>query len=217
MSETERKAAVEVLVKTVSRMPSNSRRKMAESMLEYVAWGRMGEREDMPRDASCSVCHDEVSGGSSSFEGHSANQKQYDETVKISITPCKHMYHKDCLDVRRPFFCLKLWADGVVDLAAYAEHIVLPDVQARSGGAVLSVTNGPGEEAGRCDGDMERDMRWYGGPWVGAGIAPVYIPFDGEAMIMDGWRWMMIEEGLGKMGACGAWCVEEVIRNSSLS
>ena len=50
-------------------------------------------------------------------------------------------------------------ADVAADLVAHAEHVVVPDVQARFGGAGLFDKDGAGEEAGRCDGDMVRFVR----------------------------------------------------------
>ena len=69
----------------VSRWPAACRRKAAESTLEQTTWGQFGERPDMARDEHCSVCHDE-----------------YEAITKIAITACKHMYHRDCLDVGTP-------------------------------------------------------------------------------------------------------------------
>ena len=60
MSEEDRTRVVQMVARAVTRWPSDCRRKMAENMLEYVAWGSFGEREDMERDGYCSVCHDEV-------------------------------------------------------------------------------------------------------------------------------------------------------------
>ncbi|GFZ44738.1 hypothetical protein JCM24511_02463 [Saitozyma sp. JCM 24511] len=80
MPEDEKKAMVKLVIKMVGRLPGVSRQKAAESMVERTNWGAMEVREDMERDTYCSVCHDE-----------------YEDDTKIAITPCKHMYHQDCL------------------------------------------------------------------------------------------------------------------------
>ncbi|WVQ72347.1 hypothetical protein IAR50_001898 [Cryptococcus sp. DSM 104548] len=80
MGEDEVKDTVECVVKYVKRSRDEKRRKWVGEMLENIPWGEFGTREEMERDEYCSVCHDD-----------------YEETTEISITPCKHMYHKDCL------------------------------------------------------------------------------------------------------------------------
>lgn len=60
MSAVERNRVVQMVAKGVTRCPPETRRKMAENMLEHVSWADFGEREDMPQDEYCSVCHDEV-------------------------------------------------------------------------------------------------------------------------------------------------------------
>ncbi|WWD22795.1 hypothetical protein CI109_107289 [Kwoniella shandongensis] len=81
MSAEDRAKVVEMVARGVTRLPSGPRKKAAESTLETVPWGGLGDREGMPKDEYCSVCHDE-----------------YNDEDSIAVTPCKHMYHKDCLD-----------------------------------------------------------------------------------------------------------------------
>ncbi|KAK8844658.1 hypothetical protein IAR55_006505 [Kwoniella newhampshirensis] len=80
MSAEDKAKVVEMVARGVSRLPSGPRKKAAESMLETVPWGKLGD-PSMQKDDYCSVCHDD-----------------YEEFDAIAITPCKHMYHKDCLD-----------------------------------------------------------------------------------------------------------------------
>ncbi|WVQ94252.1 hypothetical protein IAU59_001331 [Kwoniella sp. CBS 9459] len=81
MSEDEKGKIVQMVIRGMARLPAAPRKKAAEGVLEILPWGQFGQREGMERDEYCSVCHDE-----------------YDDEVKIAVTPCKHMYHKDCLD-----------------------------------------------------------------------------------------------------------------------
>ncbi|OCF43124.1 hypothetical protein I317_03093 [Kwoniella heveanensis CBS 569] len=81
MTDNEKGKIVQMVIKGMARLPPGPRKKAAEGVLEILPWGQFGEREGMDRDEYCSVCHDE-----------------YEEEVKIAVTPCKHMYHKDCLD-----------------------------------------------------------------------------------------------------------------------
>ncbi|TYJ57522.1 hypothetical protein B9479_001840 [Cryptococcus floricola] len=80
MGEEEVRDTVECVVKYVKRSRDEKRRKWVGEMLEDIPWGHFGKREGMERDEYCSVCHDD-----------------YEHTTEISITPCKHMYHKSCL------------------------------------------------------------------------------------------------------------------------
>jgi hypothetical protein len=97
MGEGEKRAVVQLVIKMVARMPGQSRMKAAESTLENTTYGQMGEREGMGKDVYCSVCHDEVS--LSILSLRHAEVSQYEDDTKITITPCKHMYHQDCLSV----------------------------------------------------------------------------------------------------------------------
>ncbi|WVF66643.1 hypothetical protein IAT40_001384 [Kwoniella sp. CBS 6097] len=81
MTDDEKSKIVQMVIRGMARLPAAPRKKAAEDVLEILPWGQFGEREGMDRDEYCSVCHDE-----------------YEDEVKIAVTPCKHMYHKDCLD-----------------------------------------------------------------------------------------------------------------------
>nr|ODO01330.1 hypothetical protein L204_02058 [Cryptococcus depauperatus CBS 7855] len=80
MSHDEEKHVLNLALRGVQHLSENKKRKLTDSVLETVEWGKFGLREGITRDECCSVCHEE-----------------YHQTIEISITPCKHMYHKTCL------------------------------------------------------------------------------------------------------------------------
>lgn len=63
MSQATKEQLVQSIIRFVARMPSDSRRRAAESVLENVDWAKTETRcveLEMDRDQSCSICHDEV-------------------------------------------------------------------------------------------------------------------------------------------------------------
>ena len=91
MSQEERIKKVRGLAHTLRFWPSRARRVAAESTLRRINWGQMesgdsGELGDgacqMTRDTACSIC-----------------QEDYEDESQVVITPCKHMYHRHCLEV----------------------------------------------------------------------------------------------------------------------
>ncbi|WVW81378.1 hypothetical protein I302_103370 [Kwoniella bestiolae CBS 10118] len=87
MGEKERMKIVRVVIKSMARLPHQLKRKGAENTLKVIKYEAFegeeskGATEGMEKDEYCSVCHDD-----------------YEPTSEIAITPCKHMYHKGCLD-----------------------------------------------------------------------------------------------------------------------
>ncbi|WVR03174.1 hypothetical protein IAU60_000165 [Kwoniella sp. DSM 27419] len=81
MDDEQKTKIVRAVLRGMPKLPAGPRKKAAEGVLETVLWGQFGEREGMARDEYCSVCHDE-----------------YEDEIKVAVTPCKHMYHQDCLD-----------------------------------------------------------------------------------------------------------------------
>ena len=87
---------VVVVMRIISRMPSMARQQLQDAVLEHLAWSDFGERDGIERDEACCICHDEVSACTAS--GYMLIM-QYEPSSKITITPCKHMYHEACLRV----------------------------------------------------------------------------------------------------------------------
>ncbi|WWC85449.1 uncharacterized protein L201_000312 [Kwoniella dendrophila CBS 6074] len=87
MDESEKIKIVQMVIKGISRLPAIPRKKAAESTLHTIQYDQFTSAdnvktvEGLEKDEYCSVCHDD-----------------YEAESEITITPCKHMYHKGCLD-----------------------------------------------------------------------------------------------------------------------
>ncbi|ORY22957.1 hypothetical protein BCR39DRAFT_550245 [Naematelia encephala] len=78
MPEAERLRVVKLVVRYMSKCPSDRKQPMVESTLEHKSYVNVEVKD---KDAFCSVCHDE-----------------YEPDTKIAMTPCDHMYHRNCLE-----------------------------------------------------------------------------------------------------------------------
>ncbi|WWC67211.1 uncharacterized protein I206_101118 [Kwoniella pini CBS 10737] len=87
MDWSEKLKIVQLVIRGVSKLPTTPRKKAAESTLKYIKYGEFdnGDNlkvvEGLQKDEYCSVCHDD-----------------YEVESEITITPCRHMYHRGCLD-----------------------------------------------------------------------------------------------------------------------
>lgn len=60
MTEAEKAKALKSLVKSVDRLPTTLRKKLAEDTVQCKAYNEIGFTEELQRDTYCSVCHDDV-------------------------------------------------------------------------------------------------------------------------------------------------------------
>ncbi|WWC57699.1 uncharacterized protein I303_100233 [Kwoniella dejecticola CBS 10117] len=87
MDSSEKLKIVQLVIRGVSKLPTTVRKRAAESTLRSMKYGNFEDGdnlklvEGLQKDEYCSVCHDD-----------------YEAESEITITPCKHMYHKGCLD-----------------------------------------------------------------------------------------------------------------------
>ncbi|EIW73196.1 hypothetical protein TREMEDRAFT_56147 [Tremella mesenterica DSM 1558] len=82
MTDEQRREVIAMIKKQTSKLPSSSKKALVAKVIETKLWDEVEpEEKGMVKDLTCSVCHDE-----------------YEPDSLIGVTPCKHMYHQECLD-----------------------------------------------------------------------------------------------------------------------